>query len=277
MKDKLMDSSLTIKNIHNSKVVLYRSKIKNLVCKILRKSPQNLLDNFGQSFSHQAKNEIEIMTKLRGKNHVIQIDHVKEDIENYYIFMEYCEGNLQDYINNKKSSLNEENTRELIAQCLYAIKECHDLNIIHGDIKLENYVLNNDVQPYIKLIDFGCSKEVSSQNELVSCNQGTPIFMSPESLESKLNVKSDIWAVGVMLYYMLVFKFPYNDYNSHYEIWRMIATKEIDFDRPELKKYGTQCVNFLRNILVKDYKQRLDVYQSLSHTWISHRVYEKYC
>jgi serine/threonine protein kinase len=149
------------------------------------------------------------------------------------------------------------------------------MNIVHGDIKLENYVISNrceeslNCRPHIKLIDFGCAQQLETSGDLVACNQGTPLYMAPETLESKLNLKSDVWAVGVMLYFMLMREFPFDDheYNSRYGIWREIVNKEINYNHFKLQNYSPRCVHLLRNLLNKDYKQRLDVDQSLSHEW----------
>lgn len=87
------------------------------------------------------------------------------------------------------------------------------MSVVHRDIKLENILL--DQQNNIKIIDFGFSIIIGEDKKLkIFC--GTPSYMSPE-IVSKVEYtgqKSDIWALGILLYVMLQGKFPFKGVND---------------------------------------------------------------
>lgn len=85
---------------------------------------------------------------------------------------------------------------------------CHEKNICHRDLKLENVLV--DDQGKVKIIDFGFSTLCSSRGKLNTfC--GTPPYMCPElAAKQPYNGPSaDVWALGISLYLMLNGKFPF--------------------------------------------------------------------
>lgn len=142
-----------------------------------------------------------------------------------YIVMEFCEGgDLGAIIKNAKKtnqSVDEEFIWKVFAQLLLALKDCHrhkDLSgkakpILHRDLKPGNIFL--DGSQNIKIGDFGLAKELSSQSTFATTNVGTPFYMSPEMIsEQKYNEKSDIWALGCLLYEMASLAPPFEAANA---------------------------------------------------------------
>ena len=84
-----------------------------------------------------------------------------------------------------------------------AVKYCHKQKIVHRDIKLENWLI--DEEGVIKLGDFGVSKQLKTDTDIAEfC--GTPAFMAPELQKrgASYNAKStDVWSLGVCLYAMV--------------------------------------------------------------------------
>jgi serine/threonine protein kinase len=90
-----------------------------------------------------------------------------------------------------------------MSQLLQALHECHQSTahptILHRDIKPENVFLDKSLN--VKLGDFGLSRTVEHQEAFAETFVGTPYYMSPELVEeSKYNTKSDIWALGCLMY-----------------------------------------------------------------------------
>jgi len=85
--------------------------------------------------------------------------------------------------------------------------------ILHRDLKPGNIFL--DGQRNIKVGDFGLAKELSSESKFATTNVGTPFYMSPEMVnECKYNEKSDIWALGCLLYELCALAPPFDATNQ---------------------------------------------------------------
>ena len=98
-------------------------------------------------------------------------------------------------------------------QVCEAVNQLHSSRIIHRDIKPENIVLHEVnihlFQNVIKLCDFGWSVHLDNKLRTTFC--GTPIYVCPEILRGKeYDQKIDIWALGIMMYEMLVGENPFN-------------------------------------------------------------------
>jgi serine/threonine protein kinase len=103
----------------------------------------------------------------------------------------------------------ERDPRRLVTQILRGVKDLHQALVMHGDLKLENIVLN--AKGEVKIIDFGLSTRLKAPTDTNSLSKGTPLYLSPEIVNKLPTVgwKSDIWAVGVIIYYILTQEYPF--------------------------------------------------------------------
>ena len=85
-----------------------------------------------------------------------------------------------------------------------------NVNVVHRDIKLDNILLEEGTR-MVKLIDFGFSVLVAAPNQRLKVFCGTPSYMAPEITKKSdyEGMPVDMWAVGVLLYVMLVGQFPF--------------------------------------------------------------------
>ncbi|MCP9264256.1 Serine/threonine-protein kinase NIM1 [Dirofilaria immitis] len=151
--------------------------------------------------------EIKAMEQLHHPN-IIRLFECVKTTSRIYLIMEYAGyGELYTHINNK-GKLAEDDCKEIFAQIVSAISYMHSKNIIHRDIKAENVVLSRP--DWIKLADFGFACQVNPDDKLTTfC--GSPTYAAPELFKNGeyCGKSVDIWAIGVLLYFMLVGNTPF--------------------------------------------------------------------
>ena len=178
------------------------------------------------------KNEIDILKQLDHIN-IMKLFEIIDTNENLYLVLEYIKGgSLLDIIKKETNHIIEEKRAiKLFLQIVEGISYCHDKNICHRDIKLENIlVIKNDI---IKIIDFGFAikSDLNTYNKLFC---GTPSYMSPEivSRQNYIAQYSEIWSLGVLLFAMLYGRFPFKGKN---EEDLFVKIKEADLYFPDDK------------------------------------------
>jgi len=147
-----------------------------------------------------------------------KLDHPKvmrvyggEERSRIYMVMEWCQGRLLRQILDE-GRLPRERALQIATEVLDALSYIHAQGIVHRDLKPENIMV--DEQGDIKLIDFGIAGD-SAARRLTYANitaaLGTPNYISPEQVKGKRgDGRSDIYAMGIILYEMLSGKLPFN-------------------------------------------------------------------
>ena len=148
-----------------------------------------------------AMNEVRVLGMLSHPNIISYYDSFDED-GTLWIEMEYADGGtLSDYLAKQEIELEERDILIMFSQMVSAIKYCHDHNILHRDLKTQNIFLTQEFK--VKLGDFGIAKVMNTTAGGNFSVVGTPYYISPEMCEGKkYNNKSDIWALGCVLYEM---------------------------------------------------------------------------
>lgn len=143
-----------------------------------------------------------------------------------YLVMEYLDGMDVRELLAEQGALSVEQTAKIMVQALSALHAAHEVGIIHRDLKPENiYLINkSEKTDYVKLLDFGISKfrtlEADGMKGLTQTGTvlGTPYYMSPEQARGDQGIgpKSDIYAMGVILFQMLTGVLPFDapNYNA---------------------------------------------------------------
>ncbi|XP_054724483.1 serine/threonine-protein kinase PLK4-like [Uloborus diversus] len=142
---------------------------------------------------------------------IVKLITTFEDDQNYYLVLEYCEkGTLAKYLK-LRGRLEEGEARDIIKQVLEGLLYLHSKNIIHRDLTLRNILLTKDMK--IKIADFGLSTQLKSADEKKFTMVGTAQFMSPELTMGARSCHGkgvDIWALGCVLYALLVGTPPFD-------------------------------------------------------------------
>jgi serine/threonine protein kinase len=137
---------------------------------------------------------------------------------------------------------------------ILGIDYCHEkAGVVHRDIKPENLLI--DVNDNIKIADFGISFMMDyNLSDEISVMAGSHFFMAPEVVgqERYKGKPSDIWAMGVTLYYMLCRKLPFGG-NSIPSLYNSIMKSEPSYD----VFFTTEQSNLLRRMMCKDPDNRI--------------------
>ena len=199
--------------------------------------------------------ESEICLKLNHKN-IIKYYEIYEDINFINIIMELGDTDLFELIINSPSGvISGDLALDILSQIFEVIDYLHNVvNIIHCDIKPENFVIkfdkNNGNKPILKLVDFGNSRKKPKNNERVYHFCGTKEYMAPESFEKcGFNEKVDEWAAGVIMFNMLTGTDPFTGDNES-DFKNNINFQKIQFEnikneslRELNKKLLNRCIN----------------------------------
>ena len=182
--------------------------------------------------------------------------------------------------------MSEYEAREIIIQVMRSIHYCHNHNICHRDIKLENFMFATKAEDSaLKMIDFGLGKRYREEDESSTkeSNEGSPIsrrrkkvimrtvlgtiyYASPEVLAGNYNEKCDIWSAGVMLYTMLAGTYPFMGANDHATA-QLIQNCSYSIDGAKWRYVTDAAKDLIRRMIVRQ-EERLDSKGVLSHPWM---------
>lgn len=156
-------------------------------------------------------NEAKIMASLTHPSIVHVLDFEERD-DMLAIVMELLTGNsLTQYIH-QQGTLNPEQAKAIMEQVLSAFTFAHNKGVVHRDVKPANIFILEDGTP--KILDFGIAKILSGEADMTTTGMqmGTLSYMSPEQIKDAkhIDLRTDIYSLGVTLYYMLSGKKAYD-------------------------------------------------------------------
>jgi serine/threonine-protein kinase len=167
---------------------------------------------FVERFSREARAAV----RLRSDHVARVLDVGTLETGSPFMVMEYLEGEDLGSVIEKHGPMSVPGAVDCVLQACDAVAEAHALGIVHRDLKPRNLFLTtrNDGRALVKVLDFGISKakgagdlSLTRTTEVI----GSPNYMSPEQLKSSKSAdeRSDIWALGVILYELLTGQVPF--------------------------------------------------------------------
>lgn len=165
--------------------------------------------------------EARAAASLRSEHSARVIDVDVDPEGRHFIVMEHLEGLDLGQVLRKGAPLAVETAVGYVLHACEAMAEAHALGIIHRDLKPQNLFLTQGVDgsPLVKVLDFGISKVLAPQPASGSSSSlsnphtliGTPSYMSPEQIRTpaELDGRSDVWALGVILFELLTNEEPH--------------------------------------------------------------------
>jgi len=198
--------------------------------------------------------EARICQKLKHEN-IIRLYETMNDEKNHYHYMIFdliTGGELfEDIV--AREFYSERDASRCIQQILEAVNYCHRNNIIHRDLKPENLLLaSKSTGAAIKLADFGLAVETVSDNVEYFGFAGTPGYLSPEVIKKEKYGKAvDVWAIGVILYILLVGYPPFWNDDTKL-LYEAIKKGEYNFPSPEWDTVSREVKQLIDSMLDVD-------------------------
>jgi len=215
-----------------------------------------------------AINESRFLRLMDSKN-IIGHYLTHEDAENIYVFLEYNKGGDLYSLVEKRGRLSEDLSKRIMKQVVSALSYCHQNNVCHRDIKLENILYSGDDKDIkVKLIDFGFASIIPSEEYLFKDFPGSMLYAAPELLEgTPYNARiSDVYSMGVLFYIMLYGRYPFFS-ESNVELLEMIQTSRAEFDH----SISPIACDLVSRMLTCDPSKRITVDEIMMHPWFATR------
>ena len=194
-----------------------------------------------------------------------------------------------------------------VLQMLSAIAYCHERRVCHRDLKPENFCFQSlAADAPLKLLDFGCSKQLDTAASTMTKKCGTWDYMAPEQIpsidpqtgqRSRYGLGVDLWSIGVIAYVLLGMEFPFgwcadaerdaqadftqrtivtNILRGEYRPMEPHVDRELRWGKDETRMHGEAWTSvsavakdFVRRLLVVDPAQRMTAKEALKHPWLS--------
>ncbi|XP_038674304.1 serine/threonine-protein kinase Nek3 isoform X2 [Scyliorhinus canicula] len=213
----------------------------------------------------RSRREAILLAKMKHPNIVAFMDSFEAD-GHLYIVMEYCDGGdlTQRLLQQKEKLFPEEMVLNLFVQICLGMKHIHDKRVLHRDIKSKNIFLTKN--GVVKLGDFGSAHLLNSPMAFAHTYVGTPYYVSPEIWENKpYNNKSDIWALGCVLYELCTLRHPFQS-NS----WKNLILKICSGSyTPIPRQYSYELQYVIKQMFKRNPKDRPSVSTILARNCFS--------
>jgi eukaryotic-like serine/threonine-protein kinase len=210
------------------------------------------IDNINESAISRFEREVQITCKLNHPNTIAIYDFGRTPEGVFYYAMEYLDGiDLQTLVE-RYGPQPEGRVIEVLLQICGSLYEAHSLGMVHRDIKPANVMLNRrgGEPDVVKVLDFGLVKALDdrSQPSEGSGLSGTPLYMSPESIQTPdlVDGRSDIYAVGAVGYFLLTGEPVFNSFS----LTELCQQHIVGVPEPPSKRLGAAVTPALENAIL---------------------------
>lgn len=242
--------------------VVYKAKLKKTgdlrAIKIIKKSDNSV------SVTKKLIREIELLENSDHPN-IIKIYEFYNCPDYVCIVSDFGKGGSLANSLNQIIKESETTKAQIMFQLLSAVNYCHNIKVMHRDIKPDNILIekNKDGLYKIKLIDFGTAMVFVKNEHRIT---GTSHYIAPEVLSGDYNEKCDIWSCGVLCYVLFKGSFPFNG-NTRNEIYRSIKTGKFDISSPPFDNVSDEAKDLIQKMLKMDPAERINASNALNHPW----------
>ncbi|EGG10087.1 uncharacterized protein MELLADRAFT_33818 [Melampsora larici-populina 98AG31] len=207
-------------------------------------------------------NEINILKKLSKHHWIINLKSQFSNQHAFFLSLDYLpDGNLLQKIRSKTFDKNL--IRFYVAQLAIVLDYLEYKSILHGDLKPENILIGKD--GYIKLTDFGLSKDLSNKNHRTNGLIGTSFYLAPEILlGNDYSYSIDWYSLGIIMFEMLTGEPPFKDNHDVFGISKEIIHGKISYP----KEITSQEIDLISKLTNKNSSTRYSsLFQVSHHPW----------
>jgi calcium-dependent protein kinase len=220
----------------------------------------------------QIKDEVMLLASTDHPNVARLYETFEEKGSNFYLVMELCTGGelFDRLLGSEDSHFTEAVAANVVLQMLLSINYIHSKNLVHRDLKLENFIFaTKDADSPLKMIDFGFSKKVTSMDKTrMSQVVGTSYYIAPEVLDHDYTAACDLWSLGVITYMLLSGSPPFGG-DDDGEIMENVRTGEYTMHQPVWANVSEDAKDFINSLLVMNADDRMTAKDALKHRWIT--------
>lgn len=193
-----------------------------------------------QRFIREAKLATQISSE-----HVVRILNYGSDRDVHYLVMEHIQGKDLAALLREYGRLSWQQALEITAQVTLALEAANAQGVVHRDIKPQNIMITPEGR--VKVLDFGIARARALPSLTQSGFVGSPYYISPEqAMGEAVDIRSDIYSLGVALYEMLCGKLPFDASSPWSIISQHVASKP-----PDLSLQNVEVPPFVEGILRK--------------------------
>jgi calcium-dependent protein kinase len=238
----------------------------------------------GQDYGDRFWIEYDLLKKVGSyadhpQNLLSAVDAFYDD-KHYYLVTEMLSGGelLDHILQEEKGSFSEKKASVIFSTMLQSLAFLHSKKIVHLDLKPENFVYSlkeieaTEQKPrLLKLIDFGCAREVSDK-QICNVRTGTPYYIAPEMLTRKVEKNGsvlracDMWSMGVILFVLVTGRLPFFG-ETRKDILQSVLNGKYQF--PADVTLSEQVKDLISKLLEKDHLKRLSAHEALQHPWLT--------
>lgn len=239
---------------------------KYYACKVINKKLM-------EGREYMVRNEIAVLKRVSsGHRNIVTLHDYFETNHNLYLCFDLCTGGeLFDRIC-AKGNYYEADAAGLVRTVIRAVQYIHDAGIVHRDLKPENLLFRTpDEEADIMIADFGLSRvmDEDKHNKLTEIC-GTPGYMAPEIFKKTGHGKPvDIWAMGVVTYFLLAGYTPFDRDSQQQEMQAIIAGDYKFEPAAYWENVSETAKQFVTTCLTLDPSERPTAKELLQHKWLA--------
>jgi eukaryotic-like serine/threonine-protein kinase len=192
--------------------------------------------------------EARILKHLAGHENVPKVFGIIEVMNKKALVQEFIFGKtLYEVI---ERDLKEKEVASVVIQLTDVVAHAHDLGVIHRDIKPGNVMVRPNGT--IKLLDFGAAKELK-EKEMSATVTGSRPYMAPEQIMGKSQRRSDVWAIGVVMYVLYTGMFPF-----YHEVEKVLMDIILRIPPTPPSKFNESLDHNIERIILKCLEKKPD-------------------